>query len=100
MSASTAVATSAATSFAYDCSVLTEQLHLLRADLARTMMRDRHALARRLNVIERAITEGKPVDHALARLDEDVRGSLSIGARRAQRLPKPAFPPELPVSQR
>ncbi len=64
------------------------------------MERDRHALARRLREIRQMLDQGRPVDDAVRRLEEDIRRSVALFERRQTSLPKISFPAELPVSQR
>ena len=72
----------------------------LESEIARAMTRDRHAFARRLDAARRAIAENRPADLSLARLEHDVAASVAIAQQRRERMPKPTFPAELPVSQR
>ncbi len=64
------------------------------------MVRDRYRLHSRLRGIEAAIRAGKPADESLSRLEHDIRRSRERFEQRLGRLPKPTFPPELPVSER
>ncbi|HYO11127.1 MAG TPA: ATP-dependent RNA helicase HrpA [Tepidisphaeraceae bacterium] len=72
----------------------------LQADVNRAMVRDRFALSRRLHALRQRSRDGQPVDESLRRLEEEVRRSLSIVERRRADLPRPVYPPELPVSQK
>ncbi|HEY8119551.1 MAG TPA: ATP-dependent RNA helicase HrpA [Methylophilaceae bacterium] len=62
------------------------------------MLADRFPLRRRLQQARAMLEQGKPVDKVLSELAAKVRGSAAKLAARLQSLPKPEYPPELPVS--
>ncbi len=62
------------------------------------MLRDRHPLRKRLNGLQRRQQEGKPIDQGAARLWEQLERSKQLVQQRADTLPRPEFPPELPIS--
>ncbi len=77
----------------------------LAARLDDVMLCDRHRVRRRARAIEAALRDpsGRHTADAAAqveRLAAEVRRSVERRARRAERVPRPAYPPELPVSAR
>src|SRR2546423_8717798 len=63
------------------------------------MLADQHRLRSRLRGIER-VAASRPVAAALAQLAADVERSLARRAERLAKLPKPAYPDNLPVVER
>ncbi|MEM1063138.1 MAG: ATP-dependent RNA helicase HrpA, partial [Planctomycetota bacterium] len=61
---------------------------------------DRPAFARRLASIRRAITDGKPHDRNLGRLDRDTRRSAEVRQQRADAVPAVTYDDTLPVVAR
>ncbi len=77
----------------------------LAARLDDVMLCDRHRVRRRARAIEAALRDpsGRHAADAAAqveRLAAEVRRSVERRARRKERVPRPAYPPELPVSAR
>ena len=75
-------------------------LRQLRQDLARALPSERDRLKRRLSGIQRAAREGKPVEHALAKLTEAVANAVTRAERRRALKPRIIYPADLPVSER
>ncbi|MBF0323104.1 MAG: ATP-dependent RNA helicase HrpA, partial [Magnetococcales bacterium] len=76
-------------------------LNRLFQELPQCMLGERHHLQRRLQNLARQVRNGQPVDpETLTRLAETLSKARERMARRAQQLPQPQFPEELPVSQR
>ena len=77
------------------------QLNQLSATLNECMGCDRHGLGKRLRQLQRQV-QGPKKD--LASQIDDLAGAMAASAQRRQqrqnRLPKPDYPPELPVSAR
>jgi len=72
----------------------------LRAMLERAMPADRNALARRLQGLERARTQGRNSPKALAAITVDIERSVEVYERRKRSVPRLEYPEDLPVSQR
>ncbi|MGD8309255.1 MAG: ATP-dependent RNA helicase HrpA [Chromatiales bacterium] len=68
------------------------------SDLDDCLSADRSRLSRRLSGLRRRLSEGKPVDRALAGLRDQIRTSRTVVERRREQVPSPDFPPELPIS--
>ena len=64
------------------------------------MLADRHRLRRRLRAIARRAREGHAPEETLAKVEADIERSVALAERRAASLPKPEFPPELPITAR
>jgi ATP-dependent helicase HrpA len=64
------------------------------------MLADRHRLKKRLQGLKRRRDEGKPYDQGLARLRQEIQRSRELAMRRAETLPQPRFPPDLPISEK
>jgi ATP-dependent helicase HrpA len=64
------------------------------------MLADRHGLRKRLHGLKRRRSEGKPYDQGLARLQQEMQRSRELAARRAETLPQPQFPADLPISEK
>jgi ATP-dependent helicase HrpA len=75
-------------------------LHSLDHQLNQTMLRDRHALRRRLRGIQRSHDQGRDVYHALAQVAADIDRSLRRRQQRQRDLPRPTYPDPLPVVER
>ncbi len=63
------------------------------------MLRDRGALAERLQRLRRRCRAGKPVERGLVKLRLAVETSTEVCRRRREHLPIPEFPSHLPVSE-
>jgi ATP-dependent helicase HrpA len=72
----------------------------LAQELTRVMTRHRHALAQRLRTIEQSLRQGKPVPESLTRVEADIRRSRDQYENRFANLPKPTFPPDLPIAEK
>lgn len=70
----------------------------LEAQLRHCMLMDRHPLRRRLQQIRGDLEKNKPIDKVLAETAARLRVSAAKYEARKLGLPKPEFPPELPVS--
>ena len=71
----------------------------VREQLCQTMAGDRRVFRKRLHGLERRARDGKPFDRGLARLGRDVQRSVARRARRLERLPRPEYPVDLPVTE-
>ncbi|MGQ4877463.1 ATP-dependent RNA helicase HrpA [Billgrantia sp. LNSP4103-1] len=76
------------------------ELERLEGALEGVMLRDREALARRLNGLKRRLREGKPADRGLAEVARSVERSAALAARRTAQRVAFNYPPELPVVER
>ncbi|WP_111412426.1 ATP-dependent RNA helicase HrpA [Billgrantia lactosivorans] len=76
------------------------ELRRLERALGEVMLRDREALARRLNSLARRLREGKPVDRGLAEAARGIERSAALAARRMARPVTLNYPPALPVAER
>jgi ATP-dependent helicase HrpA len=74
-------------------------LQSLEEQLSRTMLRDRHRLARRLHGL-RATSRHRNADAALAGLAREIERSHAEYARRLEALPRPTYPQDLPVVEK
>lgn len=70
----------------------------LEKQLPQCMLADRFPLKRRLNQLRDALKQNKPVDKALVDIAHKVQASQQKVQARLAGLPKPDYPPELPVS--
>ena len=69
-------------------------------DLECCMLTDRRALEARLRGLRQRKKQEKPYDQGALRLWQQVEKSQALAAKRAQLLPLPQFPPELPISDK
>src|SRR5687767_14275858 len=79
---------------------MTADFNQLHASLVRVMLRDRHALRRRLRGIERSAQANRATDHALAAVALEIERSMNRRAHRQRNLPKPTYPDNLPVVEK
>lgn len=70
----------------------------LEKQLPQCMLADRFPLKRRLNQLRDALKQNKPVDKSLVDIAHKVQASQQRLQARLSALPKPEYPPELPVS--
>jgi len=70
----------------------------LEKQLPQCMLADRFPLKRRLNQLRDALKQNKPVDKSLLDIAHKVQASQQRLQARLSALPKPEYPPELPVS--
>lgn len=70
----------------------------LEKQLPQCMLADRFPLKRRLQQLRDALKQNKPVDKALVELAHKVQASQQRLQARQAALPRPDYPPELPVS--
>jgi ATP-dependent helicase HrpA len=70
----------------------------LEKQLPQCMLADRFPLKRRLNQLRDALKQNKPVDKSLVDLAHKIQASQQKLQARQAALPKPEYPPELPVS--
>lgn len=77
-----------------------DTLNALNARLNDCLLRDHHALSRRLQNLRRRWQHGRPIDHGLKRLDAEIAASSARLAERRATLPVPTFATDLPVNQR
>ncbi|MGC9456726.1 MAG: ATP-dependent RNA helicase HrpA [Halothiobacillaceae bacterium] len=75
-------------------------LAFLRANLDQVRTVDRHRLLQRLKRLERSRGDLAADDSALQALVDDFEASAAVVATRRAGLPRPDYPPDLPVSQR
>ncbi|MDH0340222.1 ATP-dependent RNA helicase HrpA [Chromobacterium haemolyticum] len=72
----------------------------LKADLPSCLIRDRHALRRKLSDAAERLKKNQPADKQLADIQAQIeRSAAKVAARRAH-LPKPDFDDALPVNQK
>lgn len=72
----------------------------LKADLPSCLIRDRHALRRKLSDAAERLKKNQPADRQLADIQTQIeRSAAKVAARRAH-LPKPDFDDALPVNQK
>ncbi|KMN77916.1 ATP-dependent helicase [Chromobacterium sp. LK11] len=72
----------------------------LKADLPSCLIRDRHALRRKLSDAAERLKKNQPADKQLADIQSQIeRSAAKVAARRAH-LPKPDFDDALPVNQK
>lgn len=72
----------------------------LKADLPSCLIRDRHALRRKLSDAAERLKKNQPADRQLADIQTQIeRSTAKVAARRAH-LPKPDFDDALPVNQK
>lgn len=64
------------------------------------MLADRGRFRRRLEGLKRRHSQGKPMDRGLEALRRDVATSRARRQRRAETVPSPDYPGELPISER
>src|SRR5205823_3621783 len=57
-------------------------------------------LSRRLHALRQRHGDGRHIGESLRRLEDDIRRSIATAERRRSELPRPTYPPELPVVQR
>ena len=72
----------------------------LAAALDDVMLIERAALRARLNGLRRRLKNGQPIDRGLPALVTDIEQSRARRALRAERLPQPEYPLDLPVVAR
>lgn len=70
----------------------------LEKQLPQCMLADRFPLKRRLNQLRDALKQNKPVDKSLVDIAHKIQASQQKLQARLAALPKPEYPPELPVS--
>jgi len=70
----------------------------LEKQLSQCMLADRFPLKRRLQQLKEALKQNKPVDKTLVEIAHKVQASQQRLQARLAALPKPEYPPELPVS--
>ncbi|MCH8506727.1 MAG: DEAD/DEAH box helicase, partial [Ectothiorhodospiraceae bacterium] len=75
-------------------------LNELEQCLPDCMASDRAGLRKRLRGLQRRLGQGKPVARGLVARHADIQRSLARRRMRAERLPVPSYPEELPISQR
>ena len=78
----------------------TPALSDLKAALATCLLRDRHALKRKLQDAEQRLRKQQPADKLLADIAAQIARSASRAAVRAEHLPRPTFDDALPVNQK
>ncbi len=76
----------------------TQLITQLENQLSQCMLADRFPLKRRLNQLRDALKQNKPVDKSLVDIAHKVQASQQRLQARLSALPKPEYPPELPVS--
>lgn len=76
----------------------TQLITQLEKQLPQCMLADRFPLKRRLNQLRDALKQNKPVDTSLVDIAHKVQASQQRLQARLSALPKPEYPPELPVS--
>ena len=76
----------------------TQLITQLEKQLPQCMLADRFPLKRRLNQLRDALKQNKPVDKSLVDIAHKVQASQQRLQARLSALPKPEYPPELPVS--
>lgn len=76
----------------------TQLITQLEKQLPQCMLADRFPLKRRLNQLRDALKQNKPVDKSLVDIAHKVQVSQQRLQARLSALPKPEYPPELPVS--
>ncbi|MCU7915872.1 MAG: ATP-dependent RNA helicase HrpA [Candidatus Thiodiazotropha sp. (ex Gloverina cf. vestifex)] len=64
------------------------------------MQADKHGLHRRLKGLQRRAKSHQPYEEGLSKLWQSIATSQQRLAQRSARQPSPAFPPELPITQR
>jgi ATP-dependent helicase HrpA len=64
------------------------------------MLADRRPLNKRLQGLRRRQQQGKPYQQGLERLHMELQRSRDLAQRRAEILPQPQFPPDLPISEK
>ena len=79
---------------------MSDPLTQLTQRLQGAMIRDRHRLSRRLDALRTAQRGGKPIDHNLQRLMQQLDRSVALREERQQSLPKPTLVDDLPISAR
>ena len=72
----------------------------LNSALVDVMPADRVALRARLAGLRRRVQKGQPVDRGLPALAADIEAARHRRAQRAERLPRPEYPLDLPVVAR
>jgi len=72
----------------------------LFSQLEQCLLRDRAVLRKRLHGLRRRAAQGQPYDKGLAAVSDGIARSATLAGQRRAALPEPAFPPELPVSER
>jgi len=77
-----------------------QQLFPKTDDIDLCMLSDRHVLQRRLHQLKNKEKENKQIKQDLTRLLDRMEDSRQKAERRSSLLPKPSFPPELPISER
>ncbi|WP_411293313.1 ATP-dependent RNA helicase HrpA [Thiohalomonas denitrificans] len=77
-----------------------ETLETLFHDIHACMLADRGRFRRRLEGLKRRHSQGKPMDRGLEALRRDVATSRARRQRRAETMPSPDYPGELPISDR
>jgi ATP-dependent helicase HrpA len=79
---------------------VTDPFDSLLSRLDQCLLSDRERLRKRLHGLRRRAAEAAPFDEGLARVQAAIAASLAKAEARRATLPEPAFPPELPVSER
>jgi ATP-dependent helicase HrpA len=64
------------------------------------MLADRRSFGKRLSGLRGRQQQGKPFDQGLQRLLAEMQRSQELAARRAETLPQPQFPSDLPISEK
>ena len=77
----------------------TPALEGVRDQLGQALGADRRAFRQRLRGLERRARDGKPFGRGLTRLGRDVERSIARRQRRLERLPRPDYPVDLPVTE-
>ncbi|MBF0368993.1 MAG: ATP-dependent RNA helicase HrpA [Magnetococcales bacterium] len=64
------------------------------------MIRDRLRLSRRLKTVRQRLKKGQPTSRMLGEIKQEIDTSQAERQKRADHLPTPHYPPQLPVAQR
>src|SRR5881392_93869 len=76
------------------------ELKSVAEQVERALLRDRHALRRRLRGIERGQAAGRDMGHALQQVAGDLERSVRRRVEREKALPRPTYPDPLPVVEK
>ena len=85
---------------AYALTVPTPAINDLSGRIAECMLRDQPRLRERLRGLEKTPRSRHKADDSLARLDHEIAQSIAVRQERLAALPRPIFPPDLPIVQR
>jgi ATP-dependent helicase HrpA len=86
--------------FFYSFLLVTSHSFPTASDIDACLLADRHRFRKRIQGLRRRQGEGKPYHQGLEKLQQEMERSRTLAAQRAEMLPQPQFPPELPISEK